>query len=128
LKLGVALLAFAIATPAQAQEAVIEAWEPEPAAPPPVKEERSPGFRPLADLMDVFIQHYQHEIGPRSVSRCPFRTSCSAFARIAIEKYGAFGVVFFVDRFLYRENVDAFRRYPWVIGPDGTIRLDDDLE
>jgi hypothetical protein len=83
------------------------------------------GFAPTATLLLPAIDVYRTSIGPRSVARCPFVVSCSTFAREAIRERGFLGLLSFLDRFFFRESIDAFHRYDWAVAADGSIRLDD---
>jgi hypothetical protein len=79
----------------------------------------------IIGLADHMIQSYQTDISPNSISRCPFKISCSEFARIAIARHGLLGFFLFIDRYCYRENVDSFSHYPLVDTGEGTLKLDD---
>jgi putative component of membrane protein insertase Oxa1/YidC/SpoIIIJ protein YidD len=114
--------------PAFAQTAhapVNDAWEPEETA---RATDTNVSFSPPAVLFseaDKLITYYQHKISPHSVSRCPFKISCSEFARKAVALHGAVGFLLFVDRYLYRENADAFSHYALVETRLGILKLDD---
>jgi Putative membrane protein insertion efficiency factor len=82
-------------------------------------------FGPLNALMLAAIRYYQIEIGPGSISRCPYLISCSAFAYHSIANAGFFGIPAVVDRLFYRENPDTFTKYPRTILPSGVVRYDD---
>ena len=71
------------------------------------------------------INWYQDEVSPNSIQRCIFNISCSNFAEIAISKYGLVGLLFFIDRYFYRENSEAYIHYPRIIKKNGQIKLDD---
>jgi putative component of membrane protein insertase Oxa1/YidC/SpoIIIJ protein YidD len=74
------------------------------------------------------IRFYQERIAPKSIRRCPFHISCSAFAYTAIKKHGLFlGICYFIDRNLYRENPGITRHYRTIISEEGTYKLDDDF-
>jgi Putative membrane protein insertion efficiency factor len=73
------------------------------------------------------IAFYRAEIGPHSVSRCPFVTSCSAFAYDHVQRFGLWGLLPFVDRFFFRENPGLFALYPKTMLPDGRLKYSDDL-
>lgn len=79
----------------------------------------------LREVCDQLITFYQTNISPGSISRCPFKISCSAFARIAIDKYGLIGLAMFLDRYYYRENREAFTQYRLVETSQGLLKLDD---
>ena len=104
-----------------------DAWEPDATG---------KGFAPKRaeepeSAMDVWlakalIRFYQTDIGPNSISRCPFLVSCSNFAMQAIEKYGFFpGILLFIDRIYYRENSAAYLFYPKKRNSGLFLRLDD---
>jgi hypothetical protein len=76
---------------------------------------------PLLELIDI----YQKDISPKSIHRCLFDVSCSNFAKIAIKKFGWFGLFLFIDRYLYRENIESFNHYIKIIKKNGIIELDD---
>lgn len=110
-----------------------------PTAPPLTDAPRDPGHGPLpssrapndpshgpaADLLLLALDHYQHHIGPNSVSRCPFVLSCSHFAVRALQRFGILGLPMLLDRYLIRENTQAYDHYQHHIGDDGRLRLDD---
>lgn len=113
-----------------------EAWEPDaralqaavpiPDAVPAA--EAAPTGNPVTGVLLMGIGYYRSDIGPRSISRCPFRTSCSRFAQLSLRRWGILGVVPFTDRFLYRENVQTASLYlPWLSPQTGTIKSDDDF-
>jgi hypothetical protein len=103
-----------------------EPWEPALAATSPPAAVAPSGFAPLADLALAAIDHYRVAIGPKSIARCPYLCTCSAFARRAIEVHGfVLGLVLFVDRFFYRENRQLVQHYEPVIGDDGRMRWSD---
>jgi hypothetical protein len=80
----------------------------------------------LEDIALGMIRFYQTEVSPRSVKRCPFLISCSNFAATAIRDKGLlFGLVVFLDRYYYRENVAAFSLYKLVIVDGYTLKIDD---
>lgn len=81
---------------------------------------------PFIALAGTLIGFYQKEIGPRSVSRCPFHISCSEFARRAILKHGlVLGLALYIDRNLYRENSTTHWYYPYREAGAGLLKLDD---
>ena len=84
-------------------------------------------FSLLPVVADQLISFYQTNISPQSISRCPFKISCSMFAQKAIERYGIFGVAMFIDRYYYRENHEAFAHYKLVVTDQGILKLDDAL-
>jgi hypothetical protein len=86
-------------------------------------------FRPwliMEELADKAIVWYQHDVSPSSIDRCPFLISCSHYAQRAIAAYGFLkGLCLFIDRNLYRENMEMFRLYALIQKQNGTLKLDD---
>lgn len=74
--------------------------------------------------IDLVINLYQTDITGNSVQRCPFKISCSNFAKIAIKKHGFYGMLIFLDRYFFRENISAFKNYNFVL-TKGVLKLDD---
>jgi putative component of membrane protein insertase Oxa1/YidC/SpoIIIJ protein YidD len=112
-----------------AQAPVLEpdAWEPDAIGKefPPKSVEKSE-LAMDAWLAKALIRFYQTDIGPNSISRCPFFISCSNFAMQAIEKYGFFpGILLFIDRIYYRENPAAYLFYPKKRNSRLFLKLDD---
>lgn len=87
--------------------------------------EEAPRYRPVTDALLAIVELYREEIGPRSIRRCPFVVSCSTLAKEEIDKNGLYGLLVFLDRFFYRENIDAHRHYPSRRSADGALLLDD---
>jgi hypothetical protein len=119
------LAALLVVSPARADD---EPWEPDPAVrqAPPLPE--APGFAPLGELAKGAIGYYQRAIGPQSIARCQFAVSCSRFAAGSIEHHGLLvGLLYFLDRFYFREHPDAVRDHPdeVVRTTDGLLKLDD---
>lgn len=115
------------ATPSQAQEAPFEPV-PESLRARPVTVPEVSGFDPLGDLALSAIHFYQRDMRDKSISRCPYRVSCSRFAVREIQRHGfIIGLAYFLDRFFYRENEEAMQHYPTVVMPDGSLKLDDGL-
>lgn len=102
-------------------------WEPEDIK--PIYEfnaEMEFKISPFAILADNLITYYQKKISPNSISRCPFYISCSNFADQAIDKFGLpMGILLFIDRNFYRENIAAFKHYELREDGSGRLRLDD---
>lgn len=72
------------------------------------------------------IGFYQRKLSTRSISRCPFYTSCSVFAKEAIRRRGAFlGISMFIDRYYFREHSHSFAYYGLRTRIDGKLKLDD---
>jgi Putative membrane protein insertion efficiency factor len=101
-----------------------EPFEAEDLEPAPIVE-ASHALGPITDLALIAIRYYQVEIGPNSISRCPYSVSCSVFAHEHIRREGLFGIPAFIDRAFYRENAATFLIYPRAIQPNGQIRYDD---
>jgi hypothetical protein len=75
---------------------------------------------------EKLISLYRHRIAVNSISRCPFKISCSQYTSIAIKRYGFLkGVCLFIDRNFYRENVGIMYYYPFVEDTNGLLKLDD---
>ena len=87
--------------------------------------EEAPRYRPVTDALLAIVELYREEIGPRSIRRCPFVVSCSTLAKEEIDKNGLYGLLVFLDRFFYRENIDAHRHYLSRRSADGALLLDD---
>ena len=131
LAIAACAIAISVGLPAYATEgesgvAGESPWEP--FDPPP--EQASPQWEAydgdvVRDVLHAVIGHYREHIGPRSIRRCPFTVSCSAYANGLIHRYGIAGLLGFLDRFLYREHPFAFELYPWHVDEDGTMRLED---
>lgn len=81
----------------------------------------------FASALDALLDIYQRGQSEKTVRRCAFYTSCSAFLPRAIDAYGfPIGFLAFFDRYLYRENKSAYALYPLKKRPDGVYKLDDD--
>lgn len=104
-------------------KAVEDSWEPEEWSAVAPHTPRS--FSLLTEVSGLLISFYQTEISPQSISRCPFKISCSSFAKSAIEEYGLFGLAMFIDRYYYRENHEVFAHYRLVVSKQGILKLDD---
>jgi len=78
-------------------------------------------------VIEYLIDFYQKNISVKSIERCPFKTSCSNFARHVFERYGIIkGMMLFIDRYYFREHKYSYRYYIKII-KDDKILLDDDL-
>lgn len=122
------LLSFLIPAITIAQvssKVVVDSWEPEERGATSLQHPRK--FSLLPAVADQLISLYQTKISPQSISRCPFKISCSMFAQRAIDRYGIFGVAMFIDRYYYRENHEAFAHYTLVVTNQGILKLDDAL-
>jgi putative component of membrane protein insertase Oxa1/YidC/SpoIIIJ protein YidD len=102
-------------------------WEPDALTEKPGRAHDSqPDMSLDAEIAVAMIRFYQTDINPNSVSRCPFRVSCSNFAIRAVKRYGFVpGILIFVDRLFYRENMGAFEYYPKIRNSRNQSRLDD---
>jgi len=79
-----------------------------------------------ADILNYLVQLYRDNEAKTSVHRCIFNVTCSHFAQLAVEKHGlALGGIMFIDRYFYRENIDARLFYPLESEQDGTFRFND---
>jgi hypothetical protein len=103
-------------------------WEAEDVAHPPHAEPPpSLAFPPLPNALAAAVGFYRREIGPMSVSRCPYAVSCSTLALSSLRRYGLLGLLPFVDRFFFREGADAQLHYARRVQPSGVLKLDDSL-
>ncbi|MCK6600392.1 MAG: membrane protein insertion efficiency factor YidD [Bacteroidetes bacterium] len=99
---------------------ITEGWEPGESLP---AFSDSSVFNPGIAL----VKFYQAQIGPNSVTRCPYYTSCSNFTLNAIRKYGVLtGFAFFIDRAWYREHDSMYFYYSLRVRQDGILKLDDE--
>lgn len=71
------------------------------------------------------ISLYRNELSAGSISRCPFAVSCSAFCFTSVKNDGLIGLLNFIDRYFYRENVEAYIHYELVQKDHGVLKLDD---
>ncbi len=105
-----------------------EPWEPEPAVVEATPVVEPPAFAPLREVASGAIGFYQRRIGPNSVSRCQYAVSCSRFAAGEIERHGLLvGLLYFLDRFYFREHTSALAQHrdDVVRTPDGRLTIDD---
>jgi len=79
-------------------------------------------------VLEAIVAWYQDHGRARSLPGvgCPFAPTCSAYARAALQRYGALAVILIVDRLLVREHVAAGAYYP-AICVAHTTRLVDDV-
>ena len=122
-----AILSGGAALSAQDRTSEPEAWEPDALVGTPVFPGTGLSEQALHPEIAIdLIRFYQANIGPNSVSRCPFLISCSNFALQAIEKYGFLpGILLFIDRIYYRENPHAAFYYPKRRNNQNYLKLDD---
>jgi hypothetical protein len=111
---------------AQQSTPIVDAWEPSDSVSRPLHITPMPQSI-LVDVSDQLISFYQKDISVGSISRCPFSISCSSYFRKAVEKYGFVGLALFIDRYFYRENVEAFSHYKLIQTRLGIIKLDDEM-
>lgn len=104
---------------------VDNAWEPGEGRPSGSAHKSFSTVSVITGFADNLIKVYQTDISRNSISRCPFKISCSNFAREAISRYGLVGFLMFIDRYYYRENMQSFSLYPLVDVGEGTLKLDD---
>ena len=107
-----------------------EPWEKEDIISQQERGEQSSKIRslPFEYLSGAVISWYQKEVGTNSISRCPYRISCSRFAKRAIDEHGfLLGISLFIDRNLYRENSHMYENYDLVLSKNGTMKLDDEF-
>lgn len=63
-----------------------------------------------------------------SISRCPFKTSCSnSFEKSVNEKGLLIGTLEFIDRYYYREHKYIYYYYPLFIDKYNQVKLNDDI-
>ncbi|MCB2212585.1 membrane protein insertion efficiency factor YidD [bacterium] len=78
-------------------------------------------------LTNPLLHWYQHQ-SARTVSRCPFKTSCSRYALVSFETKGPIlGLLFFIDRHYFREHRYVSLYYRPALNTAGQKRLDDDF-
>jgi putative component of membrane protein insertase Oxa1/YidC/SpoIIIJ protein YidD len=83
-------------------------FAPFDAAAPP-----APAHEPADGILDAFVAWYQDQRAPlRPGEGCRFAPSCSAYARIALHRYGPLGLIFVIDRLIVREHAWAATSYP----------------
>ena len=119
------LTLFPLLVFAQNVTPIVDAWEVMDKTPSRTEHIQQESL--LVLLVNKAINFYQSDISTQSVSRCPFKTSCSNFAKIAVSRYGIFGLAMFIDRYYYRENIESFRHYRLVKNNNGVLKLDDDM-
>jgi hypothetical protein len=109
------------------KQSVINAWEPEEELSHFNTYEPSDiSFSVLfTHTANTLITYYQTTLSTNSIRRCPYKISCSNFAKEAIKRYYIFGVHAIVDRYFFRENSEMFAHYKPVQIENGVIKLDD---
>lgn len=98
----------------QIKSKIIDPWEKTENGFSPSAYDTSPIFisSPVDLLYDNLIGFYQTKISAKTIQRCPFYISCSNYTKIAIKEYGSFlGILYFIDRNLYRENIGMNKHY-----------------
>ncbi|MBM4167494.1 MAG: membrane protein insertion efficiency factor YidD [Ignavibacteria bacterium] len=105
----------------------IDAWEPEEELSkfPSTKFSEPSFFSFISSASNNIISYYQTNISINSVSRCPFKISCSHYAQGAIQRHGFLGICKFIDRYFFRENNEAFSHYKLLQTENGVLKLDD---
>jgi uncharacterized protein len=95
------------------------------------KDDPQPDENPgnLSTTFDMYLNAYQTVISPVHGRRCVFTPSCSAYARLAIKKYGFIKAYPLITARLLRCNPQAItsRNYPTDFNRDGGP-CDDPLE
>ncbi len=80
------------------------------------KHNKSTETAPLNIIVDQVVLLYQKNIIINSISRCPFKVSCSNYLLESVRRDGFIkGIVTFVDRYYYRENPFIYKKYKLVI-------------
>ncbi|GEM_PF-4132494 len=78
-------------------------------------------------LIEQIILAYRANASETTVHRCPFHTSCSHFISDSLNKKGIIvGTLASIDRYFFRENLDAYNHYPLLNNPNGEIKINDD--
>lgn len=78
-------------------------------------------------VLGLLLDIYKKGQSDRTVSRCPFYSSCSQFLMTAVDRYGfPLGMLAFIDRYFYRENRFAFQKYSLRRRQNGVYKLDDE--
>jgi hypothetical protein len=109
---------------AQESKPIVDAWEDYDST--FHKTNISPPQSIFLDMSNFLISFYKKDISTESVSRCPFAISCSSFCKEALRKHGVLGLVLFIDRYFYRENIDSFSHYKLIQTNYGVLKLDDE--
>ena len=107
----------------------LEGWEPDDLEHNETLYQESRGLvSPISSFSLALIKMYQKKNSPNSTThRCPFKISCSNFAYRSIsEKWLLTGLLLFVDRYHYRENLSAPYNYPLYENQEGILKLNDD--
>ena len=110
---------------AQELEPIRDAWEPSDNT--KFSNDTAKPQSIYLDIANSLISFYKKDISNGSISRCPFVISCSSFCKEALNSYGIWGLVLFIDRYFYRENFDAFSHYKLIGTKSGVLKLDDTL-
>jgi len=105
----------------------IDAWEPEEGLLKlsSAKLPEPTFFSFFTTASHSLISYYQTNISTNSISRCPYKISCSHFAQQAIQQYNVFGICVFIDRYFYRENGEMYAHYKLLQTENGALKLDD---
>jgi putative component of membrane protein insertase Oxa1/YidC/SpoIIIJ protein YidD len=77
-------------------------------------------------VLERAVELYRDHSGGRTTNRCIFHVSCSHFLEQAVSERGVLlGIVMFIDRNMYRENLQAYGMYETLYRPDGVLEVDD---
>jgi putative component of membrane protein insertase Oxa1/YidC/SpoIIIJ protein YidD len=93
-------------------------------APRPPAAPAAPSHGVLDALLAWYQDHGRAQVLPGA--GCPFTPTCSVYARRAVRRHGALGLVLILDRLLVREHVLAPAYYP-IACVGHTTRLVDDV-
>lgn len=78
--------------------------------------------------MSKFVLNNYRENSKYSISRCPFKTSCSNYFEKSIRDNGAIsGTLEFIDRYYYREHRYNFTYYSLFIDKSNNVKINDDI-
>ena len=77
-------------------------------------------------VLERAVDLYRDHSESRTTDRCIFHVSCSHFLEQAVSEHGMLlGVVMFIDRNMYRENLQAYGMYQMLYRTDGVLKVDD---
>ena len=78
-------------------------------------------------ISDIVLNAYRNN-SYNSISRCPFKESCSNYFERNIKEKGLLlGLVHFIDRYYYRENKSSLSKYPLYFEKDYKVKYDDKI-
>lgn len=73
-----------------------------------------PSFSKKHSTVLSLLNIYQTSISSKSISRCPFETSCSQLFKTDLNQNGlCFALIRFIDRNQFRENPGIYKLYPY---------------